>query len=165
VLGLDQGVRLGSRCRPIRTLRSTSPLGPLTPGFDASVGARGVGVELTPDNGYVTQQEAARLAGCSKDTIIRARQAGRLPHARLTEGRWTVPTDDLVAAGLCDANGQNDHATLGTAEGDNGSSVAVELARALTQVAALEDVVERQDGELAFLRQLTADTLSNRKAG
>ena len=48
----------------------------------------------------LTQQEAARLAGCSKDTIARARRAGRLPHARLIHGRWMIPADDLVAAGL-----------------------------------------------------------------
>ncbi len=38
----------------------------------------------------------------------------------------------------------------------------MQLARALAQVAALEDLVARQDDQLAFLRQLTVDTLTKR---
>ena len=41
---------------------------------------------------------------------------------------------------------------------------AVQLARALARVAALEDLVARQDDQLAFLRQLTVDTLAKRGA-
>jgi hypothetical protein len=40
----------------------------------------------------------------------------------------------------------------------------VELARALARVAALEDLVARQDDQLEFLRQLTVETLSKRGA-
>jgi hypothetical protein len=41
---------------------------------------------------------------------------------------------------------------------------SMELARAQARIAALEDLVARQDDELAFLRQLTVDTLGRRAA-
>ena len=115
--------------------------------------------------GYVDQQEAARLSGCSKDTIARARQAGRLPHARLRDRRWVIPLDDLVAAGLCapeqDSARFGSDAGPGDADGSPGSP-SVELARALVRVGALEDLVARQDDELRFLRRLALDTLGAR---
>jgi excisionase family DNA binding protein len=118
--------------------------------------------QLKAHEGYLTQQEAAERAGCSKDTIVRARQAGRLPHARLTEHRWMIPIDDLVECGLYDAN-SHDGDVLSDADPDAGD-VEVELARALARVSALEEIVARQDSELAFLRRLTTDTLSKRTA-
>lgn len=112
-------------------------------------------------SGYVDQQQAARLSGCSKDTIARARQNGRLPHARLRDRRWVIPLDDLVAAGLyVPEQGATDFAP-DDAVGPPGSP-SVELARALARVAALEDLVGRQDDELRFLRQLALDTLGAR---
>lgn len=115
--------------------------------------------------GYVDQQQAARLSGCSKDTIARARQNGRLPHARLRDRRWVIPLDDLVAAGLyVPEQGATGFAAAddpGDAAGPAGSPT-VELARALARVAALEDLVGRQDDELRFLRQLALDTLGAR---
>ena len=39
----------------------------------------------------LSQDEAARLAGCSKDTIVRARRNGRFPNARLRDRRWADP--------------------------------------------------------------------------
>jgi excisionase family DNA binding protein len=113
---------------------------------------------------FVSQQEAARLAGCSKDTIVRARRSGRLPHARLREHRWAVPVDDLVAAGLYQPAGP-DTDSVPLPAGEGAESPSVELARALARVAALEDVVARQDDELRFLRQLTTETLGKRAAG
>jgi excisionase family DNA binding protein len=112
----------------------------------------------------LSQEEAARLAGCSKDTIVRARRNGRFPNARLRDRRWAIPTDDLAAAGFYHPEG---HETTGpefkeTVEGTEPS--AVQLARALARVAALEDLVARQDDQLAFLRQLTVDTLTKRGA-
>ena len=112
---------------------------------------------------FVTQRQAAELCGCSKDTVIRARLAGRLPDARLDGQTWTLPVGDLVAAGLHDPD-----ATVPTDAGraprpDTAASAdATALARAEARVAALEDLVARQDDELAFLRQLTADTLGRR---
>lgn len=117
----------------------------------------------------VTQEEAARLAGCSKDTIARARKSGRFPNARLRDGRWAIPTGDLLAAGLyapADDQLAGDHPAPvhGDRSGDTvlAESLRVELAQALARVAALEDLVARQDEQLAFLRRLTVDTLGAR---
>jgi excisionase family DNA binding protein len=109
----------------------------------------------------VDQRQAASLAGCSRDTIVRARRAGRLPHSRLYGQRWLIAVDDLAAAGLLrpegtdgDAGPEADAGHAGT-----GSSTAVALARAEARVSALEDLLARQDDELAFLRQLATDHL------
>jgi excisionase family DNA binding protein len=111
-------------------------------------------------DGFVTQREAAELAGCSKDTIVRARRAGHFPHARLRGQAWTLPIDDLIAAGLYDPIRGTVSTAAPTPEGVDASAVTVELARALARVAALEDVLARQDDELRFLRQLTADSFA-----
>lgn len=114
-----------------------------------------------PEERLLTQQEAARVAGCSKDTIVRARRGGRLPHARLHDGRWMIPADDLVAAGLAPAD-----AVLSPANADEDEArvepVSLKLAQAEARVAALEDLVARQDDELCFLRQLATETLGRR---
>lgn len=120
----------------------------------------GVGVAVTEP--FVSQTEAARLAGCSKDTIVRARRSGRLPHARLRGHQWAIALDDLVAAGLYQPAGQEPGAATPSPMEEAAEPVSVELARALARVAALEDVVARQDDELRFLRQLTVETLGKR---
>ncbi len=112
----------------------------------------------------VSQQDAARLAGCSKDTIVRARRNGRFPHARLRENRWAIPLDDLLAAGLYRPIDPDGPAPPPEEAGDRAEPIAVELVRALAKVAALEDLVARQDDQLAFLRQLTVETLAKRGA-
>jgi hypothetical protein len=113
---------------------------------------------------FVTQREAAELAGCSKDSIVRARASGRFPHARLRDHAWTLPVDDLIAAGLYDpigdSEGDSEGDTVATPDGAEATPVTVDLACALARVTALEDVVSRQDDELRFLRQLTADSLA-----
>lgn len=113
----------------------------------------------------LSQEEAARLAGCSKDTIVRARRNGRLPNARLRDRRWAIPTGDLAAAGLYPPLGR-ETAAPGEPEAaeEANESITVQLACALARVAALEDLVARQDDQLAFLRQLTVDTLTKRGA-
>ena len=118
---------------------------------------------------FVTQREAADLARCSKDTIVRTRQAGRLPHARLDGHTWMIPIADLVVAGLYDpAAGAMPvapaEARAPAPEGPGAAPTSMELARAQARIAALEDLVARQDDELRFLRQLATDTLS-KKAG
>jgi hypothetical protein len=121
-----------------------------------------IGHQLRAHEGFLTQQEAAEMAGCSRDTIIRARQAGRLPQSRLSEHRWMIATDDLVSSGLYGAASQPDDAP--PEGGRDAGDVVVDLARALVRVTALEEIVARQDNELEFLRQLTTDTLSKRTA-
>ena len=141
-------------CRPVGSSRPRVTFG----------GTIAVGGDLAVSERFVSQQEAARLAGCSKDTIVRARRSGRLPHARLREHRWAVPVDDLVAAGLYQPAGPGTDAVPLLA-GEGAESASVDLARALARVAALEDVVDRQDDELRFLRQLAVETLGKRGAG
>ncbi len=115
---------------------------------------------------FVTQREAADLARCSKDTIVRTRQAGRLPHARLDGHRWMIPIADLVVAGIYDPAAGAMPGALSAAPEQPGdpcaAPVSMDLARAQARIAALEDLVARQDGELAFLRQLATDTLSRK---
>jgi hypothetical protein len=107
----------------------------------------------------VTQRQAAELAGCSKDTIIRARLAHRFPRAYLHEHSWMLPVGDLVAAGLYDP-AANETSVPRSAHDQNPASLAnIELARAQARISALEDLVARQDDELRFLRQLTTETL------
>ena len=109
----------------------------------------------------VDQREAAALAGCSRDTIVRARRAGRLPHSRLYGQRWLVAVDDLAAAGLLRPEGTRPASAPGHSTGPSAdmSPAAVELARAEARLSALEDLLARQDDELRFLRQLAADNL------
>ncbi len=114
----------------------------------------------------LSQMEAARLAGCSRDTIVRARRSGRFPNARLDNGRWMIPFDDLVVAGLYQPSKQTDGPAIGPQSAIPVGSVeptAVELARAEARIAGLEEVVARQDDELRFLR-LTIETLAKRVA-
>ena len=116
----------------------------------------------SPAARLVDQRQAASLAGCSRDTIVRARRAGRLPHSRLYGQRWLVAVDDLAAAGLLrpdrtESDAAPEDGALRT--GDLASAAAVELARAEARLDALEDLLARQDDELAFLRQLAAENL------
>lgn len=114
----------------------------------------------------LTQQQAAAIAGCSRDTIARARRAGRFPHARLVDGRWTIPADDLDVAGFSpheDApGGGQDLDGVQPEEAVAAPTPAVNLARAEARVCALEDLVARQDAELTFLRRLATDTVTKR---
>ena len=109
----------------------------------------------------VDQRQAASLAGCSRDTIVRARRAGRLPHSRLYGQRWLVAVDDLAAAGLLRPEVTDGDAgpEAGAGHVGEGPSAAVALARAEARVSALEDLLARQYDELAFLRRLAAENL------
>jgi hypothetical protein len=67
-----------------------------------------------------------------------------------------VPLDDMVAAGLYDPE-RAPAVPVGRSGSDEGDgSGDVELVRALARIAALEDIVARQDEELRFLRDLMA---------
>jgi hypothetical protein len=119
-------------------------------------------VDVSAPERFVSQREAARLAGVSKDSIIRARRAGRLPGARRVGTEWQIAVDDLAAAGLLLPTGERPDDT-GTGEADL-NEARIELTRAKERVSALEDLVARQDEELRFLRRLAADALSGRGA-
>lgn len=115
------------------------------------------------------QVAAVKLAGCSRDTIVRARRSGRLPGARLTDGRWEIPLADLVAAGLCRPPDPAPAADPTSTPGPSApgpppaADPAVEVARAEARIAGLEQLVARQDDELRFLR-LTVEALAKRSA-
>jgi hypothetical protein len=109
----------------------------------------------------LSQVEAAKLAGCSRDTIVRARRAGRFPNARLDQGRWTIPSGDLVAAGLYRPADPNQASTVPDDRAEQPDASAVELARAEARIDGLEALVARQDDELRFLR-LTIEMLAKR---
>ena len=114
----------------------------------------------------VSQLEAARLAGCSRDTIARARRAGRLPDARLQDGHWVIPLTNLTAAGLYHPAQPGDALTPEAPADDPPAEIehpTLQLARAETRIAGLEALVARQDDELRFLR-LTVETLAKRGA-
>jgi len=110
----------------------------------------------------VSQRQAAELVGCSKDTIIRARLARRFPRAHLDGHTWLVPVGDLIAAGLYDPAAEETGAPRPACDKRPAQPVSMELARAQARIAALEELVARQDDELRFLRQLTRDTLGRR---
>ena len=110
----------------------------------------------------VTQRQAAELVGCSKDTIIRARLAGRFPEPILTAtpGWFRSATSSPPA---CTTRPPRRRVRRDQPDGQNHvQPVSMELARAEARITALEDLVARQDDELRFLRQLTTDTLGRR---
>jgi hypothetical protein len=112
---------------------------------------------------YLTQVQAARAAGVSRDTIIRARRAGRLPGCRLVDGRWLVPASSLAASGLGSGlDGQGDAVLQPDPAPEEG--MGAELAAAQARIAALTELVGRQDEELRFLRQLLAEAVAKRGA-
>lgn len=74
------------------------------------------------------------------------------------------PLDDLLAAGLYRPIDPDGPAPPPEQAGEPAEPIAVELVRALAKVAALEDLVARQDDQLAFLRQLTVETVARRGA-
>jgi hypothetical protein len=117
---------------------------------------------VTVGERYVSQVEAARLAGISKDSVIRARRAGRLAGCRLVEGRWLVPVSALAAGGFGSADTEPSTAETGTAPEGNSAALAAQLAAAQGRLAALGELVARQDDELRFLRQLLAEAVVKR---
>lgn len=146
------------------------PLRAIANGPGRMGGERGVTGERAMTEGLVSQTEAARLAGCSRDTIVRARRSGRFPQARLADHQWSIPTEDLIASGLYQPNDHSDDPQPPPPAPEDETPppvatepAALELARAQARVAALEDVVARQDDEMRFLR-LTVDTLARRGA-
>jgi hypothetical protein len=114
---------------------------------------------------YLTQVQAARAAGVSRDTIIRARRAGRLAGCRLVDGRWLVPASALAASGLGPGLDVQLEAVRMTPESEPEDGAGGELAAAQARITALTELVGRQDEELRFLRQLLAEALSKRGTG
>jgi hypothetical protein len=127
------------------------------------LGRGGTG-DLRVGERYLTQVEAARAAGVSRDTIIRARRAGRLAGCRLVDGRWLVPASSLAASGLGPGLVGEPEPVGMTPDPEPEEGAAAELAAAQARISALTELVGRQDEELRFLRQLLADAVAKRGA-
>jgi len=129
-------------------------------------GRGGAGV-LSVGERYLTQVQAASAAGVSRDTIIRARRAGRLAGCRMVDGRWLVPASSLAASGLGPGPRLDDAGpeVSGRAEPEPDDRAGAELAAAQARISALAELVARQDEELRFLRQLLAEALAKRGTG
>jgi hypothetical protein len=75
-----------------------------------------------------------------------------------------IPAGALVASGLQPSNEYETQSRQGDLSIEDADETgAVELARAEARIAALEDVVARQDDELRFLRRLLADAVAARR--
>lgn len=90
----------------------------------------------------VTRKEAARLCGCSVDSIRRRQNEGDFPNARLDDGAWMIPVSDLVAAGHLDPTAPIEVLAEATATED------------ATHIARLEEALARAENELEFNRTL-----------
>ena len=148
-----RGVEISRRLRQVAWCRPPSPVPP--PGRYGPV-----------TEGRLSQMEAARLAGCSRDTIVRARRSGRFPNARLDNGRWMIPGRRPGRRRPLPAVRAGRRSSARRAVGPyrwGRRAHSVELARAEARIAGLEEVVARQDDELRFLR-LTVETLAKRGA-
>lgn len=110
---------------------------------------------------YVTQQEAADLAGVSYDTIRRWRAAGKFPSARQRQddlnGTWEIAFSDLVATGRCSS--QTTEADVNERIGRTAlerqlREMREQLVHAHARINSLEEISERQKSEVDFLRKL-----------
>lgn len=119
---------------------------------------------LRVEERYLTQVQAARAAGVSRDTIIRARRAGRLAGCRLVDGRWLVPASSLASSGLSPDPDDEGDAAFSQPGPEPEEGAGAELVAAQARISALTELVGRQDEELRFLRQLLADAVAKRGA-
>jgi uncharacterized small protein (DUF1192 family) len=103
----------------------------------------------TDDNQWVTRKDAALLARCSQDSIVRAQTKHKL-QTRTNDAKATLlNTDDLVRVGLIRPED--------LAAGGTGAECA-ELARTKELISQLRIEVGRQGGRLAE-REAFLDTL------
>jgi hypothetical protein len=104
------------------------------------------------DDRFITQHEAARLAGVSYDSIRRARKAGQLPSARQrhSDSAWLISTHDLVDAGLVGAS----EAAASVAGVAPSGRLIVDLAAGQAQIAELRAALARRDDDVERLERL-----------
>lgn len=93
---------------------------------------------------FVTRKEAARLCGCSVDSIRRRQNEGDFPNARLDDGAWMIPVSDLVAAGHLDPTAPIEAPPAGPDETAAGAA----------RIARLEAELARAESEISFQRGL-----------
>ncbi len=93
---------------------------------------------------FVTRREAARICGCSYDSIRRRQADGAYPNAVERDGAWVIPVSDLVAAGDLDPTAPTEPAPP---DSDASGADAVRIAR-------LEAELARAQAEIEFQRDL-----------
>ncbi|HEX3946629.1 MAG TPA: hypothetical protein VHW47_02940 [Acidimicrobiales bacterium] len=113
---------------------------------------------------YLSRREAAAACGKSEDTIRRYDRSGRFPGRHVTAGGVTVyPLADLVAAGLLDPAALFDPSVTsepaagrvgGTSSDGELAAAHADLAVARARIADLTAWIDRQHGEIEFLRGL-----------
>jgi len=89
---------------------------------------------------------------------------GLVEPRRGPEGGGDRDVQAAAAAGLYDEAAEDQVASRSPRADADAKPVSMELARAQTRIAALEELVARQDDELRFLRQLTVDSVGRRAA-
>ena len=91
-------------------------------------------------------REAAREAGKSKSTILRAIQSGRLSAARTDDGGWSIDPSELFRVYPRNGAG-NDPVGQDAPVAGPGATVVVDA-----QVAVLRELIERLDAQVVDLR-------------
>ncbi|MBS1838438.1 MAG: hypothetical protein JST64_12170 [Actinobacteria bacterium] len=90
---------------------------------------------------FVTRREAARICGCSYDSIRRRQADGAYPNAEERDGAWLIPMSDLVAAGDLDPTAPTEPARHDPDTSDIG---AVRIARLEAELAWAQAEIEFQ---------------------
>ncbi|MCA9851762.1 MAG: hypothetical protein KC461_14110 [Dehalococcoidia bacterium] len=104
---------------------------------------------------FVTRREAARICGCSYDSIRRRQADGAYPNAQEHDGAWVIPMSDLVAAGDLDPSASTEPARN---DSETGDADAVRIAR-------LEAELAWAQAEIGFQRSLLMEMAArNREA-
>lgn len=119
-----------------------------------------------------TPTEAARLCGCSVDTVRRYRDGGRFPTAYresdLANAAWRIPLGDLIAAGLYTPAevATDDRPISGERLDGTSDHPAPDLDERLAEAArTIEYLVESNRRLLGLLEALTAQPASVRPIG
>lgn len=117
----------------------------------------------SPTETWLTQKQAAELAGCSLDTIRRYRRDGKLGVCRqdqLASNAWMIPLSGLATAGLYTPSDDEDPVELlgqRRAERDLATAatdLAVERARREQLELRIRDLTRQNDELVKLLRRL-----------
>lgn len=72
----------------------------------------------------LSMSDVATLAQVNKSTVSRWIKAGKFPRAQRIDGQWSIPLDDVLAAGVIDTVMRADVATIATATEEQVQRVA-----------------------------------------
>lgn len=124
---------------------------------------------MNMDERYVSQHDAATICGASYDTIRRRRQRGQFPGARTRpgdpSGTWEIPLSDLVATGLYTPGAEDIDEAIGRGRAERDLDAArVEIVKLQSRLDAIQEVLDRQDTEISYLRKVLADAVRTPRA-